>query len=147
MAAPPRIAYLQVSVALPPLLMEGLLENYTVVKGTKANFAGVALYALKELSHDLAHPQDLAEAGIVLPEHDPAYRISIPKADRRAENGFYSMKIPEDFREAWWELLKAHDNNGPAVVYRALLHLYRSVYNYYVENEPESSFAAKYPAL
>lgn len=143
----PRPAYLQVSVALPPLLMEGLLENYTNVTGKKATFAGVAVYALTELHHDLADEAGLAAAGITIPEHNSAYNISIAKADRRAENGFYSMKIPEDFRETWWELLKAHGDNGPAVVYRALLSLYRSVRDYHVENEPDSPFLTKYPAL
>lgn len=142
-----RPAYLQVSVALPPLLMEALLENYTTVTGKKATFSGVALYALKELHHDLADVEGLAEAGITLPEHDPSYTISIAKPDRRAENGFYSMKIPEDFRDTWWGLLKAHGDNGPAVVYRALLSLYRSVRDYHVENEPNSPFLVKYPAL
>lgn len=143
----PRPAYLQVSVALPPGLMEGLLENSTHIAGKKANFAGVALYALLELHHDLAEAEELAEAGITIPEHDPSYTISIAKPDRRASNGFYSMKIPEDFRETWWELLKAHGDNGPAVVYRALLSLYRSVRDYHVENEPDSLFLTKYPAL
>ena len=146
-AVSPRIAYLQVSVALPPLLVEGLLENYTAVKGSKATFAGVALYALKELAYDLSSPEEMAEAGIPMPEHNPDYRISIPKSDRTAKHGFYSMKVPEDFRQTWWELLKSHDNNGPAVAYRAMLHLYRSVYAYYVENEPDSPFLAKYPSL
>lgn len=142
-----RPAYLQVSVALPPLLMEALLENYTSVTGKKATFSGVALYALKELHHDLADEEGLAEAGITIPAHDPSYTISIAKPDRRASNGFYSMKIPEDFRETWWELLKAHGDNGPAVVYRALLGLYRSIRDYHVENEPDSPFLTKYPAL
>lgn len=142
-----RPAYLQVSVVLPPGLMEGLLENYTLVNGKKATFAGIAPYALNELYCDLHNPDDLTEAGITLPEHNPAYTISIPKSERRAENGFYSMKVPDDFREKWWELLKAHDNNGPAAVYRALLSLYRSVRAYYVENEPDSPFLVKYPDL
>lgn len=142
-----RPAYLQVSVALPPGLMEGLLENYTAVQGKRATFAGVTLYALNELSHDLHDPDNLAEAGIALPEYDPAYTISIPKTDRRAENGFYSMRVPEDFREQWWDLLKAHGNNGPVTVYRALLSLYRSIRSYYEENEPDSSFLVKYPQL
>lgn len=142
-----RPAYLQVSVVLPPGLMEGLLENYTAVTGKKATFAGVALYALNELYCDLNDPDNLAEAGITLPEHNPTYTISIPKPERRAENGFYSMKVPDDFREKWWKLLKAHGDNGPSTVYRALLSLYRSVRGYHVENEPDSPFLVKYPDL
>lgn len=143
----PRPAYLQVSVALPPGLMEGLLENYTTVTGKKATFSGVALYALLELHHDLAEAEELAEAGIFLPPYDPAYAIRIARPDRRAVNGFYSMKIPEDFHETWWKLLAAHGDNGPAAVHRALLSLYRSVRDYHVENAPDSTFLTKYPAL
>jgi hypothetical protein len=142
-----RTAYLQVSVALPPGLMEGLLDNYTTVNGKKATFASVALYALEELHHDLLDLDHLAKAGIVLPDFDPDYRISIPKSDRRAENGFYSMKMPEDFREMWWEILAKHDNNGPAAVHRALLHLYRSVRSFYADNQPGSPFLTRFPLL
>ena len=142
-----RPAYLQVSVVLPPGLMEGLLENYATVNGKKASFAGIALYALEELHHDLRDPDNLAGAGITLPKHDPSYTISIPKSERRAEHGFYSMKVPEGFRELWWELLEGHDNNGPSVVYRALLSLYRSVYSFYAENKPGCAFLVKYPKL
>ena len=143
----PRPAYLQVSVALPPGLMEGLLENYTTVTGKRATFSGMSLYALNELHYDLVEAEELAEAGITLPPYDPSYTISIAKPDRRAVSGFYSMKIPEDFRETWWELLRAHGDNGPAAVHRALLSLYRSVRDYHVENAPGSTFLTKYPAL
>jgi hypothetical protein len=142
-----RPAYMQVSVALPPLLMEGLLENYTGVTGKKATFAGVALYALNELYCDLNDPNNLAEAGITLPEHNPTYTVSIPKSERRADNGFYSMKVPDHFQEKWWKLLKAHGDNGPSTVYRALLSLYRSVRYYYAENESNAAFLVKYPDL
>lgn len=146
---PARTAYLQVSVVLPPGLMEGLLDNYKGhnINGKRPTFAGIALYALEELHHDLGHIEGLAKAGITLPEHNPSYTISIPKSERRAEHGFYSMKIPEDFLDLWWELLKAHDNNGPAVVYRALLSLYRANYSFHAEHKPESDFTSKYPKL
>lgn len=144
---PARPAYLQVSVVLPPGLMEGLLENYATINGKRATFAGIALYALNELHHDLKDGDNLAEAGITLPEHNPTYTISIPKSERRAENGFYSMRVPDNFRDLWWEMLKAHGDNGPSTVYRALLSLYRSVRCYHVENEPTSPFLVKYPDL
>jgi hypothetical protein len=144
---PPSLSPMQVSVMLPPLLMEGLADNYVRVRGKKASFTALFLYALNELWADLADEAGLAAAGIVLPKHDPAYTVGANRSARRASDGFYSVKIPESFRPKWEELLKSHDNNGPAIVYRAMLSLYRTIRSYHIENEKDSLFPKKYPPL
>lgn len=138
---------MQVSVVLPPLLMEGLLENYMAVFGKTTTFTSLALYALNELWADLADEAALTSAGILLPSFDPSYTASVGRHERRAAHGFYSLKVPEDFRPKWEGLLRAHHNNGPAVVYRAMLSLYRATRQYYIENEKNTTFPDKYPAL
>lgn len=139
---------MQVSVSLPFGLMEGLLANYSSVKnGEKGSFAALAIYAMSELDFDLRHPEEMQAAGIVLPQPDTSYTISIPKEKRNAEHGFYSMRIPPTQKEVWERLLEKHDYNGPSVVYRALLHQYRCVRSYYQDSEPKSDFLTKYPRL
>lgn len=142
-----RVAYMQVSVFLPPALVDGLVDNYKAVTGKRAGFSTVAEYAISELYADIADLKELTAAGITLPDFDPAYRIDLPKSMRRAAHGFYSMKVPDHLRDVWWSLLKQHDLNGPATLYRAMLSLYRVVYDYYAENDPASPWFTKYPRL
>lgn len=141
-----RPAYMQLSVVLPPSMMGLLVDNYKAVKGKTPPASAIILYALDELYHDLRNAEELKAAGISIPDFDPTRTAEIPKSERRAENGFYSMRVPEHFREKWWTLLEQHENNGPALVYRAVLSLYRSVWAWYDENDPTSSVYLKYPA-
>jgi len=134
---------MQVSVVLPPKLFEGLADNYANTVNKKVSFAGLALYALEELYGDLQDPEQVAL--VKLPPVNLNYTVSVPRDRRRAAHGFYSMKVPDSHCHIWWELLKQHRHNGPAALYRALLHLYQSVYDYYVEEEPYSPWLSKYP--
>ena len=143
---PPHLP-MKVSVALPPALMAGLSDNYLTVFGKRASFPKLAIYALEGLWVDLANEAKLASAGIFLPEFDPSYTIGLKSNNRLTANGYFTLKIPEEFRSQWGDLLRAHHYRGPAIVHRAMLSLYRTTRNYYVENEKDSYFLKKYPAL
>ena len=139
---------MQVSVTLPPGLVEGLVDNHYLATGKTTSFAEIARIAIfDEFYWDLVEIDDLTAAGIRLPDYEPRYDRKLSRKERRAANGFYSLTIPTESQPKWLRLLAETRQDGPIILQRAMVSLYRIVRDHYKENLHQSDWLLKYPEL